>query len=364
MRRLLVLLALISAASCGQRALTQGVAAFKKADYPQAVEFFKRAVAANPNSVKAHLYLGSSFMSMWRPSDGGPHNDEYEQGAAKEFRRVLELDANNDVALAGLASIVYNEAAGEERNRKLDEAAGLYKRLAAVDPSNKVAPYSMGVIAWQKWHPALIMARVKGHMKLEDPGPLPGPVRDELKAQYASIIEEGIANLEHALMLDPHYEDAMAYMNLLIRERADLRDTKEEYALDVAVAEEWLQKSLDPKKNRTQARTAEAQQTGSGGGARMPIQVGSILGRENLVRRVEAVYPPLAKEARIQGIVRFTITIAKDGTVQKILLVSGPPLLVPAARDALKQWVYMPTFLNGEPVEVISAVDIQFTLNQ
>ncbi len=85
-------------------------------------------------------------------------------------------------------------------------------------------------------------------MKPEDPGPLPEPVREELKAQYSSMIEEGIANLDRALVLDPHYADAMAYMNLLIRERADLRDTKEQYTADVAVADGWVQKNLDTKK--------------------------------------------------------------------------------------------------------------------
>src|SRR5580700_4490774 len=161
MRRLAVLFALISTASCGHEDLNKGVAAFKDARYPQAVEFFQQAAARNPKSLKAHLYLGSSFISMWIASNGVDANA---LSAEKEFRRVLELDAKNDVALAGLANIVYAEAgglSGEERNRKLDEAAGYYSRLAAVDPSNKVAPYSIGVIAWQKWYRALMTERAK-----------------------------------------------------------------------------------------------------------------------------------------------------------------------------------------------------------
>ena len=75
-------------------------------------------------------------------------------------------------------------------------------------------------------------------------------------------------------------------------------------------------------------------------------------------------YPPLAKQARIQGTVRFTAIIGKDGTIQNLQLVSGHPLLVPAAQDAVKQWVYKPTLLNGEPVEVITQIDVNFTLSQ
>ena len=75
-------------------------------------------------------------------------------------------------------------------------------------------------------------------------------------------------------------------------------------------------------------------------------------------------YPPLAKQARIQGTVSFTAIIGTDGTIQNLQLVSGHPLLVPAAQAAVSQWVYRPTLLNGEPVEVITQIDVNFTLSQ
>jgi protein TonB len=79
---------------------------------------------------------------------------------------------------------------------------------------------------------------------------------------------------------------------------------------------------------------------------------------------VTPVYPPLAKQARIQGTVRFTAIIGKDGTIQNLQLVTGHPLLVAAAQDAVRQWVYKPTLLNGEPVEVVTQIDVNFTLSQ
>jgi protein TonB len=72
----------------------------------------------------------------------------------------------------------------------------------------------------------------------------------------------------------------------------------------------------------------------------------------------------LAKQARIQGVVRFTAIIGRDGTIQNLTLVSGHPLLVSAAQEAVKQWRYKPTLLNGEPVEVVTQIDVNFTLNQ
>ena len=84
----------------------------------------------------------------------------------------------------------------------------------------------------------------------------------------------------------------------------------------------------------------------------------------NLIRKVTPLYPPVAKSARIQGTVRFTATIAKDGTIQNLQLVAGQPVLVPAATEAVRQWVYRPTLLNGEPVEVITQIEVNFDLNQ
>jgi protein TonB len=94
------------------------------------------------------------------------------------------------------------------------------------------------------------------------------------------------------------------------------------------------------------------------------IRVGGNVQQANLIRKITPVYPPLAKQARIQGTVRFTAIISKDGTISNLQLITGHPLLVPAAQDAVKQWVYRPTLLNGEPVEVITQIDVNFTLSQ
>ncbi|MBI4910339.1 MAG: energy transducer TonB [Acidobacteria bacterium] len=93
------------------------------------------------------------------------------------------------------------------------------------------------------------------------------------------------------------------------------------------------------------------------------IRVGGNVQSAKLVRQPKPVYPPLAKQARIQGTVRFTAIIGKDGTIQNLQLISGHPLLVPSATEAVKQWVYQPTLLNNEPVEVVTQIDVNFTLS-
>ena len=81
-----------------------------------------------------------------------------------------------------------------------------------------------------------------------------------------------------------------------------------------------------------------------------------------LIRKIQPAYPPLARQARIQGAVLLQAEISKDGSIQNLRLISGHPMLAPAAIEAVKQWKYKPYFLNGEPVEVETQITVNFTL--
>jgi protein TonB len=94
------------------------------------------------------------------------------------------------------------------------------------------------------------------------------------------------------------------------------------------------------------------------------VAIGGRVAEANLIRRVQPVYPPLAKSARVQGTVEFTAIIGKDGNIQNLKLVRGHPLLVNAAKEAVLQWKYKPTELNGQPVDVITDIIVNFTLSQ
>jgi TonB family protein len=94
------------------------------------------------------------------------------------------------------------------------------------------------------------------------------------------------------------------------------------------------------------------------------IKVGGNVQSMMIVSKVPPVYPELAKSARVSGVVRLAAVIAKDGTMQELHSLGGPALLIQAAMDAVRQWVYRPTFLNGQPVTVETTIDVNFTLNQ
>lgn len=93
------------------------------------------------------------------------------------------------------------------------------------------------------------------------------------------------------------------------------------------------------------------------------IKQGGQVQAANLINRVQPQYPPLARQARIQGVVKLHAIIGKDGTVRELQMISGHPLLTAAALDAVRQWRYRPTLLNGEPVEVDTTVEVIFSLN-
>ena len=109
---------------------------------------------------------------------------------------------------------------------------------------------------------------------------------------------------------------------------------------------------------------------GSGSGVPPPpkpatpsrIRVGGNVEAASLVNKVTPIYPPIAKTAHVSGTVVLHAIIAKDGTIQELQFVSGPPLLMKAAMDAVREWRYRPTLLNGEPVEVDTTIDVVFTL--
>ena len=242
--------------------LNRGVQAYRSAKYADAVEYFKTAVNLDPSNLNGRLYLATAYMTQYIPGAESPENLQLAKQAKEEFLKVLERDPNDKTALASLASLSYQQAQGmpdlEQKLKKLDEAKEWYLKLIAADPQNKEGFYSLAVIDWVKWYAAWMKSRADLGMKPEEPGPIKDKkVKADLKDQYSAVIEDGIKNLQKALDIDPNYDDAMAYMNLLIRERADLDESPDQYKKDVETADGWVQKALDTKKMKAAKEAAK-----------------------------------------------------------------------------------------------------------
>jgi len=151
-----------------------------------------------------------------------------------------------------MASMAYNSASAgtpEQKTAALEEAKKWNERRIEVDPKDAEAYYYLGVINWAQAFTPLQTERVNEHMKADDPGPIKNPkMRDELKAKYEKMIDDGIDNLKKCLSIDKENEDAMSYLNLLLRKKADLEDSPEASKADIAQAEDWSSKSLDMRR--------------------------------------------------------------------------------------------------------------------
>ena len=346
MRPFLALVAVAGAALAQdsfEALLVRGALAFQSAKYNEAIQFLQRAADLNPTDAQTRLYLASAHMQQWNPGVTSAENFAHAAAAEVEFKRVLNADPNNQMALTSLASLAFNQS-------RLDEARDWSLRQAAPDPQDKGPHYMIAVIDWRKVNPALTAARERLGMRPPDPGPLSNPeLRRELQAGLLPMVDEGIAQLEEALRIDPQYGDAMTYMNLLIRQRADLRDTREEYMSDIAAADAWVQKTIETRQQMQAARPTPDQ-----------VRIGTKVQEPNLILRIAPAYPDAARNAGIRGAVRINVIVDKAGRVAQMTLVSGHPLLVQAAMDAVRQWQYKPTLLNGQPIEVVAQVEVNF----
>lgn len=250
---------MVAGSSCQQLKardrVNKGVQAFKGAKYAEAVDHFRAATDIDPTFDTARLYLATAYYQQYIPGAESPENLEMANKAREEYNKVLEKDPKNALALASIASLYFHQ-------KKWDDAEQWNKRLIDSDPKNKEGLYTLGVIAWTRSFAKRMEARAKLGMKPEDPGPIKdAKVRESLRGELLGLVEGGLGNLEKALQVDPEYDDAMAYMNLLHRERADMQNSADEHKKDVAAADQWVQKTMEIKKIK-QERAAKAQPGG------------------------------------------------------------------------------------------------------
>jgi tetratricopeptide (TPR) repeat protein len=233
--------------------LNQGVNAFKSGNYAEAADHFKTAIALDPTFDVARLYLATAYVQQYIPGTETPENKKYATAAMEEFQTVLKTDPNNLLATESIASLYYNMKNGPK-------AQEWNKKVIALDPNNKEAYYTLGVIPWQEFIGPDREARLNEKMRPEDPPPLKDPKdRAALKEKYWQSLTEGIEYEKKALAADPHYENAMSYMNLLIRYRADMDDTKEQAEADTKEADNWMSKALETQKANAQKKATATQ---------------------------------------------------------------------------------------------------------
>jgi len=231
----LALAALISLAAIGcnklkaRDMLNKGVQAYKANQYDKAIEQFKTATELDPDLKTARLYLATAYANLYVPGSPDAANLDHAHQAIAVFKDVLGRDPNNLSAIDGIGSLLFNMAAGPPPNiDMLKESRSYHQKHIQIKSDDPLPYYWVGLIDWTLAFRANAQARLDfnkdqiARKQIHDSDPLPDKIRVQFAGSYASDVDEGIAALKKAIELQPDYDEAMAYLNLLDRQKADM----------------------------------------------------------------------------------------------------------------------------------------------
>ena len=246
----------ISMSGCDKLAardqLNKGVDAYKSARYEEAIGHFQKATELDPSLPMAKSYLATALAQNVVPGLNTEENMKTAQQAISIFQEVLAKDPSDINSLKQVAGIYF-------QIKKLDEAKAWQKKVLAVDPKDPEAAYTVGVIDWTLAHENTLKALAPAGVTDDGEGNAKAPkkVMEPLKEQNAALVEEGLQYLNQAVANRPNYDDAMAYLNLIYRRKADV-DWGNEAARkdDVAKAEEWRTKAMGTRKTNEEKKNA------------------------------------------------------------------------------------------------------------
>ncbi len=239
--------------------LDQGVAAYKQSHYDEAIQHFRKATDLDPSQTTAHMYLATTYVNQYIPAVETPDNERFAEQAIEQYQYVLNSDAGGSSkpnAAKGIAYLYLNM-------KKFEDAKDYYEKASGFDPNDPEPYYSIGVIDWTQCYRPRMEARPRLKMSpaenLNGQRPDQKKVCDALQAKNSGVIEDGISNFNKAIQLRPDYDNAMAYMNLMYRERADLEcDDLAARANDLITADEWVDKTLAVKKAKAEKAKSQA----------------------------------------------------------------------------------------------------------
>ncbi len=242
--RMGTLLALAVALSCAATGcnklkardmLNKGVQDYKANQFDKAVEKFKEAKRLDPDLKTARLYLATAYANQYVPGSPDQANVDHANQAVKEFKEVLERDPNNLPAIDGIGSLLFNMAAGPPPNLDTMRESRKYHQMhIKTKPDDPDPYYWVGVIDWTLAFKANAQDRLDfnkeqtAKKQIKDTDPLPDKIREQFAATYGADVDEGIAALKKAIELRPDYDNAMAYLNLLDRQKADMVESPDE----------------------------------------------------------------------------------------------------------------------------------------
>jgi tetratricopeptide (TPR) repeat protein len=228
--------------------LNKGVQAYRNAQFDIAIEDFKQAKELDPSLTNAQLYLATAYASQYVP--GAPSQENINNGnqAVSEFKNILEQDPNNLSAIDGIGSILYNMGSTPYDEQKILESKSYHEKHIALAPSDPDPYYWVGVIDWALAFRANREMReeynktANAKKQIKESDPLPAPLAAQFSDKFGSIVDDGISRLQQSINLKPDYDDAMAYLNLLYRQKADMETSPQAREADLQQADALVDK--------------------------------------------------------------------------------------------------------------------------
>ena len=233
--------------------LQMGVDSYKSARYQDAIQHFEKAVDLDGANLNARLYLATACMTQYIPGVDTPENAHWAEKAIDQYQHVLDADGETTPRINSAKGIAYLYL----NMKKFDDSKRYYQIASDLDPGDPEPYYSLGVIDWTECYQPRMEARARLGLRpdenLDARNKDQKKVCDELRARDMSIVEHGIDSLKKAIELRPDYDDAMAYINLMYREKADLEcDDPGARSEDLKTADEWVDRTLATKKAKAE----------------------------------------------------------------------------------------------------------------
>lgn len=224
--------------------LNKGVEAYKAARYEEAIGHFQKATELDPSLPMAKSYLATALAQNVVPGLSTPDNLKNAQQAISIFQEVLNKEPNDVNSLKQIAGIYFSI-------KKFGEAKDYQKKVLAADPKDPEAAYTVGVIDWTLAHENTLKALAAAGMNDDGEGNTKAPkkVLEQIKEENTPLVNEGLQYLNQALANRANYDEAMSYMNLVYRRKADVDYTDPATVkADIASAKEWSSKAMGTRK--------------------------------------------------------------------------------------------------------------------
>jgi tetratricopeptide (TPR) repeat protein len=238
--------------------LNKGVQAYKAGQTDLAIEDFKTAKDLDPGLTNARLYLATAYSAQYIPGAPSPENVRNGQQAAQEFQEILQNDPNNLNAIDGLGSTLYNMAGGPPFDPKMmEESKSYHQKHIALKPDDPEPYYWVGVIDWSLAFRGNREMREEynktAKKSISDTDPMPPALATQFQQKYGTVVDEGVTSLQKAIQLRADYDDAMAYLNLMYRQKADMETTPAAHDADIKLAEDLVDKVKAIKQKKMEA---------------------------------------------------------------------------------------------------------------